>query len=430
MLMKKILFILIYILIPISCAYAWQGKVIAVNSPDSFVILKDKSPLVVTLEKSQESSNTPESALEISSLVLMKDVEVEETGRTLSGGILAYIKIHGEPLDEALNPAPQKSASADSNSSEVNERFVADKRINSDQIHTANESNSSNTIKLSTSNSKNGRKPETIIYTRDIQPESPLGLWPVRHINPVKASQYHAVNNYSESYTIEKPASDVRNKMETMADHTEPVETHGHSKASTERKTNSYKYDPPISEHNGFFKHKKNNEIYIGGGVGPQYLTHGNPKVPYSELGVMGGFTYKQFFPSGLGFGSDFTIAESSGKEGSIGNATNGTSYDYKSKSFMNYTLTGSLLYRFYSDPNFIPYVGIHGGYTLFSTPSTPFRLSNGAPVVGGGAGFLYKFDSGFTLGVDSRYLKTLGIKKDDPSGQISTLFTAGYTFE
>ncbi|WP_027178750.1 hypothetical protein [Maridesulfovibrio bastinii] len=424
--MKKILFILVYILIPISCAYAWQGKVIAVNSPDSFVILKDKSPLVVTLEKSQGGSNTPESTLKISSLVLMKDVEVEETGRTLSGGILAYIKIHGEPLGEALNPAPQKNISADSNSSEVNERFVADKTINSDQIQTGNESNSSNAIELSASNSKSERKPETIIHTRDIQPESPLGLWPVHHSNPVKASQ-RAANNYSESYTIEKQTSEDHANQEIT---TEPVETVKPDNSETSIETKTTKNNEPVSEHNGFFKHKKNDEIYIGGGVGPQYLTHGNPKVPYSELGVMGGFTYKQFFPSGLGFGSDFTIAESSGKEGSIGNSTNGTSYDYKSKSFMNYTLTGSLLYRFYSDPNFIPYVGIHGGYTFFSTPSTPFRLSDGAPVVGGGAGFLYKFDSGFTLGVDSRYLKTLGIKKDDPSGQISTLFTAGYTFE
>lgn len=99
-------------------------------------------------------------------------------------------------------------------------------------------------------------------------------------------------------------------------------------------------------------------------------------------------------------------------------------------KNFDTYSLTAALLYRFYTGTNFSSYVAGHAGYSLFSFPSTVFHLSDGAPSVGAGAGFFYKFDSGFTIGGDLRYLGHIGTKSDDPDGYLGTMFNIGYTFD
>ena len=164
--------------------------------------------------------------------------------------------------------------------------------------------------------------------------------------------------------------------------------------------------------------------------MGTQYTTKSESEVPYSSFGPGGGLGVRHFFPSGLGLGGDLTVSGTSGTIAATSNATNGTSYDYKSKRFMTYSFTGSLLYRFYADSSFSPYIAAHGGYTFFDFPATEFGLSDGAPVAGGGLGFLYEFDSGFTIGSDVRYLKTFGTKKHDPTGFLHTTINFGYTFD
>lgn len=433
--MKNIFLALLLTLLNFTCAYAWKGKVIAVNSPDSFVVLKDGSPMTVTLDGVSDQKKSAKILLDASSLSLMKDVDVEETGRTISGGILADIKIDGRSLSDAINadmsgeiPASSltngnNSNKISTNSTNINQRFIIADKIDASNIERELSSPHIETTssEITTEVSSNKKLPSRPKVEQNISQKMPsqdtsLGLWPekihVQKVNyvTVKADQ---PDSYKIHQTDEESVLLSDNSMPPKREHDKSV------RSSTLLKANK-----------GFLKPKAHTETYIGVSLGPQLNTHEHSRVPYEDLGMSEGFSFKHFTPSGFGFGTDFTIAESSGKEGLIGNATNGTSYDYKKKTFMNYTLTGSLLYRFYSDPNFIPYVGLHGGYTLFSGPDTIFNLSDGAPVVGGGAGFLYKFDSGFTVGFDSRYLKTIGIKKDDPSGQLNTMFTAGYTFD
>lgn len=437
--MKKLLFTLLFLLIPLTSAYAWQGKIIAVNNSNSFVILKDNSPVTVTLNGVKEFANPIEGQFKASGLALMKNVEVEETGKTASGEILANINLDGKSLAKAImntedvfstdNSSPSVDTTASTGEiNSNNSKFELADKIDSAQLEQQlNAPVAENNMKAQPRQKAIHKKR----YQTAMSQDTSLGLWPTkpapqedRYISKT-SPEYETAGNNSGLYMLSQPVENQNNQSERRTT-AKPITSGAIALNESNQAIKSQKH---FRQKNGFLKPKKRDEIFIGAGAGPQLTTHESSRVPYSNLGTMGGISYKHFFPSGIGFGSDFTIAGTSGKDGQIGNATNGTSYDYKSKSFMNYTLTASLLYRFYSDPNFIPYVGIHGGYTLFSSPKTIFNLSNGAPVVGGGVGFLYKFDSGFTLGLDTRYLKTLGTTKDDPSGQLNSMFSAGYTF-
>lgn len=456
--MRILLLTLILFSMLICPAYAWQGKVIAVNSPTSLVVLKQGKPVVVNLDGVKKiRGSRAEARLKTSSIALMKNAEINETGKTSSGEILADVHVDGTSLANAVSSedakktvqsTPYEAATTNKNNSEYasvgeartpngdsdssNSRFQVARKIDASQL----EQRLTSPPKADPipAPPKVSPKPQTqqaqkqMVRTVSDSQDTSLGLWPARSsrkkVRYIDAGEQRRVerelssNDKSESlYSAEKLSSAESVRQETARKE--------YQQAVRSRKT--------VRQSTGFFKPKKRSEIFVGAGVGPQYTPHEESKVPYSDIGMMGSLSYKHFFPSGIGFGSDFTIAGTSGKKGTIGatsNSTNGTSYDYKSKSFMNYTLTGSLLYRFYSDPDFIPYVGLHGGYTLFSSPETIFHLSNGAPVVGGGAGFLYKFDSDFTLGIDTRYLHAIGTKSDDPTGQLNTLFSVGYTFD
>lgn len=452
--MRKLIIILYFIFAIPGLALAWQGKIVAVENPTTFVILKDgQTPIKITLAgvKTSGDIDLAKARLGSSNIALMQEVEVREIGKSDTGTTLGDITIDGkslakELLDEGVvqstaETSPQPKKVVQSQPERPQEQAAAPPIIEDK----ATESSEQIVSELfpepteSTASSKTALIPKAqhaqsqiapvqpqIRYVQ-VQPKTqPLGLWPAR---PTPAVMYQpelkdagnqgsllapqttaAAGEIKDTTTMQKPG-DISKKDYELAVRVQK---------NTRRTKNK-----------GFFMPKKKSETFVGAAIGTQIDTKPTSTVPYSTFGAMGGASVRHFYPSGFGVGGDFYISRTSGKSGTVGasNSTNGTSYDYKSKSFNTYTFTSSLLYRFYTDPSFTPYIALHGGYTLFSFPKTEFNLSNGAPVAGGGAGILYEFDSGFTIGADVRYLKTLGTKSHDPDGFIDSTINFGYTF-
>ncbi|TIH19816.1 hypothetical protein D0S45_00300 [Marinifilum sp. JC120] len=461
--MLRLLTILITLLLLPALVYAWPGKIVAVEGVTTFVVLKDgQTPVKVNIAgvKPIPGMDPAKARLESSNLLLMRDVEVRELSKNDDGTIIGDISVNGkslskELLDEGIVKSSAQAAPAIDTSpveipKEITEPSTPPESIPAPQTATpptadAEAAKIANELfpeapaqaptqapQMAAQQPAQQAKPQhqQIRYVQVYQPpQQQLGLWPGRPapaITPQPVQQvFHTQQPGLQSTQTPVPvAQQIQNPGDAAKrDYELAVRVQKRAKRTKNK---------------GFFVPKKRSETFVGVSGGVQGAMKSKNEAPYSSFGGVGGLSARHFYPSGFGLGGDFFMSSSSGTSGTYGGssyangtvATNGTDYDYKNKNFTTYTFTGSLLYRFYTDRNFTPYVAAHAGYSVFDYPNNIFEMSDGAPVAGGGAGFLYEFDSGFTIGLDTRYLKTIGGKKDDPSGFFDTLFNVGYTFD
>ncbi|WP_031483998.1 outer membrane beta-barrel protein [Maridesulfovibrio frigidus] len=465
--MKILIVFIILMTIPFS-AFAWKGKVVAVDSATSLIILKDGTdPIKVHISQIKQSSHVDaaKAQLETSNIALMKDVTVKTVKNISKNEIEANVILDGANLNEKLvaagvafkvsepdNPAPVESQPLDQKSAEettINPSMdsTPNEQSASEEVADANKPDAQEIIsELSEPKPQltEERAPQQIFdappprqsykapavrYVQVQHQPQQLGFWPSRPA-PVATLPYAATPESEAQY--DTTSASTAAPFAIAGEEASSMKQAGDIAREEQELAVRVSKRSPIKKNKGFFTSKKRSETFVGASLGTQYTTKQKSDVPYSSFGPGGGLGVRHFFPSGLGLGGDLLISGTSGASGTIAassNATNGTSYDYKSKSFMTYSFTGSLLYRFYADSSFSPYIAAHGGYTFFDFPATEFGLSDGAPVAGGGLGFLYEFDSGFTIGSDVRYLKTFGTKAHDPDGFLNTTINFGYTF-
>ena len=427
--MRVLTFFILLLTIPLT-AQAWQGKVIAVDGPTTLVVLKDgQNPVKIKLSGIAPAPDVESSKgkLECSGIALMKDVDVNEIGKDANNIILADVTIDGQGLAQKLIKAgvASQTGQISSGTQSITPEELAP--TSTEMIsELSGDTQSSPTVQ------KQHAQPETlpqaapvIRYVQVQEQPQQLGFWPARQVKtvPLQVEPSPGLTSNYATDSNEITTSSAPSAMRSSGD----IANQDYDLAVSVKKSR------PLQKKTGFFIPKKKSETFIGAALGTQYSTKSKKDVPYSSFGPSGGLAIRHFYPSGFGLGGDMLISGTSGRSGTIdasSNATNGTSYDYKSKSFNTYTFTASLLYRFYTDSKFSPYIAAQGGYSFFGYPNTDFSLSDGAPVAGGGLGFLYEFDSGFTLGSDVRYLKTLGTKSDDPDGFLNTTINFGYTFD
>lgn len=453
--MLRLLTILTTILLLPALAFGWSGKIVAVEGATSFVILKDgQTPIKVNIAgvKTSPGLEAAKARLETSNLTLMREVEVRELNKTDDGTIVGDITVDGkslskELLDEGIvQSTAQTEPAINTTATEIPEELTQpaapakQSPILQEDTAPATEANADEIVnelfpetspqtpaQVSQAPTRKAAVPpqqaqqQQIRYIQYYQPQQQLGLWPERPAPAVPAQPAQVPVQTTQQQTAPKQLlkpGDAAKRDYDLA-------------VSVQRKTRRAK-------NKGFFVPKKSSETFLGASGGFQASMKDQSEAPFSSFGGLGGISARHFYPSGFGIGGDFIMSSASGASGTRGKTyydngtvnSNGTAYDYNNKNFTTYTFTGSLLYRFYTDKNFTPYIAAHAGYSVFDYPNTIFQISDGAPVAGGGAGFLYEFDSGFTIGLDSRYLKTIGGKKEDPSSFFDTLFNIGYTFD
>ncbi|WP_320175647.1 hypothetical protein [Maridesulfovibrio sp.] len=462
--MLRLLTILITILLLPALAFAWPGKIVAVEGPTSFIVLKNgQTPVKINIPgvKAVPGLDTAKARLESSNLVLMRDVEVRELSTNDDGSIIGDITSDGKSISKELmdEGIVQSAAIPDSTikTEETTQTLVSAETAPAPQAQTAPASDASageiadellpapspqpatqvaqTPVHEPKPQLQQAQPQQQIRYVQVYQPQQQLGLWPGRPAPAV------APQPAQQSYYVQQPGLQQPQTMPVAVQQQETQEQMLNPGDAAKREYElavRVQRQKKRTKNKGFFVPKKSSETFVGVGGGAQASMTSKSDSPYSSFGGMGGISARHFYPSGFGLGGDFFMSSTSGSSGTYGTTyydngtvnTNGTDYDYKNKDFTTYTFTGSLLYRFYADRNFTPYIAVHGGYSFFDYPGTIFKISDGAPVAGGGAGFLYEFDSGFTIGLDSRYLKTFGAKKDDPSGFFDTMFNIGYTFD
>ncbi len=455
--MKKTIaaFIMAFLAFP-SLALAWPGKIVAVESADTFIVLKDGStPVKIKLAGVKPSSDitSDKSLLDSSNIALMKDVDVRELSKS-GETIIAEVTLDGKSLTNQLldsgvvqsiasmaeqeTPAsvqesntplqndqpetsamPQGEASSDEIIAEL-ESPAPEQQIGTDKTPVLSKNSGAATKDMSPSTTPPPNAP-AVRYVQVAQQSDGLGLWPSRP----KVTAVPVVSEQA-SMTSQMAASVPSSIMPSEETKPPKKQAPGDIAKKDYELAVKVQKDARRRKTSGFFLPKNKSETFAGAGLGAQLKTTSSSTEPYSTFGAMGGATVRHFYPSGWGIGGDFTYSSTSGKTGTSSNST----YDYKNKSFNTYIFTGSLLYRFYTDPHWTPYAALHGGYSFFSYPDTIFNISNGAPVAGGGAGIMYEFDSGFTIGTDMRYLKTFGTKSHDPEGFFDTTINFGYTFD
>jgi hypothetical protein len=457
--MLRLLTILITLLLLPALSFAWPGKIVAVEGATSFIVLKDgQTPVKVNIPgvEAVPGMDAAKARLESSNLVLMRDVEVREISKDDDGNIIGDITVDGksiskELLDEGIaqstsNAAPAintkpvempeevtQPQTAQVNTAPTSEASAA--RITGDLLPEESVQSAPDVtqtpIRKTIQQVPQVQPKQQVRYVQVYQPQQQLGLWPGRPAPAV------APQPTQQAYYVQQPGLQ-QNQAAIPVTSTQEMQKPGDAAKQDYELAVRVQKKSRRTKNKGFFVPKKSSETFLGVGGGAQASMSSKSDTPYSSFGGLGGISARHFFPSGFGIGGDFLMSSSSGSSGTYGatyydNGTinsNGTDYDYTNNSFTTYTFMGSLLYRFYADRNFTPYIAAHGGYSFFDYPGTIFKISDGAPIAGGGAGFLYEFDSGFTIGLDSRYLKTFGGKKDDPNGFFDTMFNIGYTFD
>ncbi|NDV24694.1 outer membrane beta-barrel protein [Desulfovibrio sp. JC022] len=464
--MLRLLTILITLLLLPAMACAWPGKIVAVEGAASFVVLKDgQTPVKVNIAgvKPVPGMDSAKARLESSNLVLMRDVEVRELSKSDDGTIIGDITVNGkslskELLDEGIVQSSAQAAPAiDTTPVEIPKEIiepasppestpapqtVTAPATETDAANIADELFPEPSAQTTPQPLQKPAQPAMSQHAPQVRyvqvyqpPQQQLGLWPGR---PAPAIAHQPVQ---QVFQTQQPGLQTTRAHAPVAQQQPPsgqVQNPGDVAKRDYDLAVRVQKNTRRTKNKGFFVPKKKSETFIGVAGGAQAAMKSKNEAPYSSFGGLGGISTRHFYPSGFGIGGDFFMSKSSGTSGTYGATyysngtlnTNGTNYDYKDKSFTTYTFTGALLYRFYTDRNFTPYIAAHAGYSIFDYPNNIFEMSDGAPVAGGGAGFLYEFDSGFTIGLDTRYLKTIGGKKDDPSGFFDTLFNIGYTFD
>lgn len=468
--MLRLLTILITILLLPALAFAWPGKIVAVEGATSFIVLKNgQTPIKVNIPgvKAVPGLDAAKARLESSNLALMRDVEVREISKDNDGTVIGDITVDGKSISKELMdegivqstamPEPTIETQQAELQNDTDQPSPSAETIPTPQTQTAPASEASavdiaeellpepsprpapqisqTAVRETQQQLQQAQPQQQVRYVQVYQPQQQLGLWPGRPAPTI------APQSAQQTYYVQQPGLQQASTMAPVAQQQaapEQMQNPGDvAKREYELAVRVQKRSRR-TKNKGFFVPKKSSETFVGVGGGAQASMTSKSDSPYSSFGGLGGISARHFFPSGFGIGGDFLISSSSGSSGTYGTtyydngtiSSNGTDYDYKNKNFTTYTFMGSLLYRFYADRNFTPYIAAHGGYSFFDYPGTIFKISDGAPVAGGGAGFLYEFDSGFTIGLDSRYLKTFGGKKDDPNGFFDTMFNIGYTFD
>ncbi|WP_319760056.1 hypothetical protein [Maridesulfovibrio sp.] len=455
--MLRLLTILITILLLPAMALAWPGKIVAVEGATTFVVLKDgQTPVKVNIAGVKPSKNMDpaKARMESSNHVLMRDVEVRELSKAADGTIIGDITVNGKSLSKELiddgivESSAQTAPAIDTAPVEIPEEINNPVQKDAAMQPAAEASASKIVDELSPQAAPPSQPvisqvstrqavtppaqtmPAQIRYVQTYQAPQPLGLWPGRptqvaapqmatQMTPAQHSGFEAAPNSAQAINTQ-PTTQQMQQPGDVAKREYDLAVKVQEKSRRTRKPT------------GFFTKKRQSETYLGLNSGAHAVIKPKSDVPYQSWGTNDAISVRHFFPSGFGIGGEFKYSVSKGRSiSSYDNATNSTStYDYKKKDFTTYSLTASLLYRYYTGRNLTAYVGGIGGYAIFSNPSTVFHLSDGAAVLGGETGILYKFDSGFTLGGDIKYTAPIGTKSDDPSGYLGSSINIGYTFD
>ncbi|WP_415717494.1 hypothetical protein [Maridesulfovibrio sp.] len=447
---------LILIIILPTMAVAWPGKIVAVEGPTTFVVLKNgQTPVKINLAgiKPSPELDPAKARMESSNNVLMRDVEVRELSKSEDGTIIGDITVDGkslakELLDDgivqssaqaapALDTAPveipkeitepEKSEEqtspppvANADASEITRELLPEPQ-KQETVHTPPQTTAQQPTHI---------QPQQVRYVQVYQPVQQLGLWPAR---PAPAVTVQPVQQPFTAPQVGKP-EDRTVAPQAMQKPGDTAQKDYDLAVSVQKKSRRNR------QPTGFFTPKRKSETYVGVKSGLQAVMQPNSDVPYESWGAEDGISVRHFFPSGVGIGGDFKMAMSNGKSGSItfettdpttnSTTTTNSTYDYKKDYFTTYSLTASILYRYYTGKNLSAYIGGSGGYAFYDHPKTEFELSDGAPIVGAETGLIYKFDSGFTIGGEVNYTAPIGAKKDDPDGYLGTSFNLGYTFD
>ena len=456
--MLRLLTLLITILMLPSIVLAWPGKIVAVEGATTFVVLKNgQTPVKVNIAGVKPSPNMDpaKARMESSNDVLMRDVEVRELSKTEDGTIIGDITVDGKSLSKELlddgivESSAQAPPAIDTSPVELPKEITepaapvqdtASQATNAPATE-ANADEIVNELTLEQSAQAQAAAPQPVQqptfrpaqpqpgqvqYVQVYQaPQQQLGLWPGRPAaQPVQqtyTTQQHGIQPVQQS----SPTSAQQTEAPRMQQPGDAAKQDYDLAVSVQK--NSRRDRKPT----GFFTKKRKSETYVGVNSGFHAVMQPKSNVPYENWGSNDAISIRHFFPSGLGIGGDFKYSLSNGRSGSYAlNSTDSADYDYKKKSFSTYSLTASLLYRYYTGKNLTAYIGGSGGYAFFSHPDTEFHLSDGAPLIGSETGILYKFDSGFTIGGDINYTTPIGGKSDDPNGYLGTSLNIGYTFD
>ena len=450
------IFIIIFMLPAI--AFAWPGKIVAVEGPTTFVVLKNgQTPVKVNIAgiKPSPELDPAKARMESSNNVLMREVEVRELSKAEDGTIIGDITVDGkslakELLDDGIVQSTAEAAPAiDTTPIEIPKEITAPETAKEQETTPPTESadaaeitqellpepqtqkNVAQTPQQIMTQKQPEAQPQQVRYAQVYQAPQPLGLWPAR---PAPAATPQVMQ---QSYSTPQPMQST-GAVATDQTMQKPGDT---AKRDYDLAVSVQKNSRRNRQPTGFFTPKRKSETYVGAKSGLHAVMQPKSNVPYESWGADDGISVRHFFPSGVGIGGDFKMSLSNGRSGSITiedtnstdptvSTTNSTSYDYKNDYFTTYSLTASILYRYFTGKNLSAYIGGSGGYAFYDHPKTEFELSDGAPIVGAETGLLYKFDSGFTIGGEVNYTAPLGAKKDDPDGYFGTSFNLGYTFD
>lgn len=463
--MLRLLVTLITIIMLPAMAFAWPGKIVAVEEATTFVVLKNgQTPVKVNLAGVEPSKDLDpaKARMESSSNAFMRDVEVRELSKAEDGTVIGDITVNGkslakELLDDGIAQSTAQAAPAiDTAPVEIPKEVTEPEVVNEPNPTppTADAEASEITQELlpepqpqeapapapvqSMAQQPTYTQPQQVRYVQTYQSPQPLGLWPARPAPVVSAqpmSQSFSTPQTTDSTGIDVSSHDSAPMMQKPGD----AAKRDYDLAVSVQKKARRNRQPT-----GFFTPKRKSETYVGVKSGLHAVMQPQSNVPYESWGLNNGISVRHFFPSGVGIGGDFKMSMSNGRSGTFtvaasnsttsttnSTTTNSTStpYDYKKDYFNTYSLTASILYRYYTGKNLTAYIAGNGGYAFYDHPKTEFDLSDGAPIVGAETGLLYRFDSGFTIGGEVNYMTPIGAKKDDPDGTLGTSFNLGYTF-
>ncbi|WP_419779557.1 hypothetical protein [Maridesulfovibrio sp.] len=463
--MLRLFAILITIVMLPAMAFAWPGKIVAVEEATSFVVLKNgQTPVKVNIAGVEPSPDLDpaKARMESSNNVLMRDVEVRELSKAEDGTIIGDITVNGKSLakelldDGIVQSTAQAAPAIDTTPVEIPKEITEPETITEQAPipPTANADASEITQELlpepqaqvpdtqaparNKAQQTTYAQPQPVRYVQAYQPPQQLGLWPARPAPAVSTQQMQ--QTFSSPQETKSTGADV-SSHDSVSMMQKPGDT---AKRDYDLAVSVQKKSRRNRQPTGFFTPKRKSETYVGVKSGLHAVMQPKSNVPYESWGINDGISVRHFFPSGVGIGGDFKMSMSNGRSGTFtvasSNSTTSTSnstttnststpYDYKKDYFNTYSLTASILYRYYTGKNLTAYIGGSGGYAIYDHPKTEFDLSDGAPIVGAETGLLYRFDSGFTIGGEVNYMTPIGAKKDDPDGTLGTSFNLGYTF-
>lgn len=329
--MQKLTFILLFILMLPNFAQAWPGKIVAVDSANTFIILKEgQTPVKVQLAGVSPARDmvSAKSRLDSSNIVLMKDVDVRELGESSENIILGDITLDGkslakELLDEGVVQstaqtsektlsAPEEAPAASmqkpaADSSETTDKLLAgnandilsELSSEQDEIEPAPEITNQQQAHISSPAPavQMQRQMPQVRYVQVYQQPQPLGLWPAR---PVQTSSAVAVSQPMTQQHQELAAQTLPTASSQGTAQSSEMQSPGDISKKDYELAVKVQKKAKRRERTGFFVPKKKHETFLGASAGIQAPVKPKSNVPYSDIGTMDGVMVSHFFLQAL----------------------------------------------------------------------------------------------------------------------------------